>query len=201
MKTIFIVGASIGFSVGLAMARLPGIETSFRIVNLCKKGAKFPELVWPKFSEVGENDILLIFPFGNDLQTGFWYKDYTLGRQFHLREFVKLEQSVMESYYAELTARILKYQGKITLVTCFYRFLCTCHKHPGLVAYYKERNSELISEFSKYDKVTVLDHRTLVSEQVYRAKRDIKFYASLLHDQVHFKDNSVIAKRIFATFQ
>ena len=201
MRTIFIIGASIGFSVGLAMARLPGIETSFRIVNLCKKGAKFPELVWPKFSEVEENDILLIFPFGNDLQTGFWYKDFTSEPQFHLREYRELEQSVLRGYYAELLARILRYQGKTTLVTCFYRFLCTCHKHPGLVAYYKKRNAELISEFQNYDNVTVLDHRTLVSEQVYRAKRDIKFYASLLYDQVHFKDNSVIARRIFATFQ
>jgi hypothetical protein len=112
MRTIFIIGASIGFSVGLAMARLPGIETSFRIVNLCKKGAKFPDLVWPKFSEVEENDILLIFPFGNDLQTGFWYRDFTSERQFHLREYRELEQSVLRGYYAELLARILRYQGK-----------------------------------------------------------------------------------------
>ncbi len=201
MRKLYIVGASIGFSVGLAMARLPGIGTEYKIINLCKKGAKYSQFNWPAYSEVEESDRILIFPFGNDMQTGRWTREKTGDRTFHLLDFVPQKESVLREYYADLTVRILRYKCKFTIVTSFYRFLCPCHKHKNLVRHFRLANKNVISEFKGLDNVTVLDHRSLVSEKVYKAKRDLEFYISLLKDQVHFRDNNVIARRIFATFE
>jgi len=200
LPTIYIIGASIGFAIGLQMSRLPGIKDKYRVKNLCRKGAKFMDLVWPKASEVKEHDIVLIFPFGNDLQKGKYSRDAEPPRTFHLLEFVGVDDVTMNVYYALLIARIQKYQAKIFIVTCFYRFLCPCHIHPNFLRFYMDQNRYMFQTFANFENVKVLDHRTLVSDQVGKAKRNSSFYASLLYDQVHFKDNSVIARRIFAHF-
>ena len=203
LPTIYIIGASIGFAIGLQMSRLPGIKDKYRVKNLCRKGAKFLDLVWPKASEVKENDIILIFPFGNDLQKGKYSRDAQAPRAFHLLEFVGIDDATRDLYYALLMATVERYQAKqakIFIVTCFYRFLCPCHIYPNFLKFYMEQNRYMFQTFANFENVKVLDHRTLVSDQVGKAKRDSSFYASLLYDQVHFKDNSVIARRIFAHF-
>ena len=167
------------------------------IKSHCVPGTKYPELIWPTASELGKDDVLLILPFGNELQKGKYIRDSTPSRTFHLINFVPESDTVFADYMLDLQCRLMRYQCKILVINAFFRFLCGCHVHPKLIPYIHRRNTELAKILKPLSNVTVLDHRTLVSEKIWKIKRNPKLYMNLLRDSVHFKDNDVIARRIY----
>ena len=197
MAKIHVVGASVGAAVARCIEKIVLQLPKYRSVeNHCKSGAKYFGLKWPHPSELSREDVLIIFPCGNDLQTGFYDRETKGSRAFHLIEFKPATDAAFDRIYTDLQATLIPYVCKILVVTSFYRFLCPCHIHPRLIPYIKKRNIELTNKISFLPNVQVLDHRILVSEKVSKVKRDPKKYMALLRDGIHFKDNNIIAKRI-----
>jgi len=198
MYTVHIIGASLGCAVGKALKNLPSHGHEYTVKSYCKPGLNFLSLKWPNRNTVKKGDILLIFPFGNDLVEKHYYRDSN--RYFHLTKFVPKSDFFFSKLYEKLLGHILIYESKVVIVSSFYRFLCSCHRNPGLVQYIRKRNSELFQKLGPISGVTVLDQQKLVSHNSFQIRRDIRKYQSLLKDGIHFVNYQPIAENLLSRF-
>lgn len=191
MRRIILVGASHGWRIYEALKTLPDYGVKFTVLCLCKRGARFSGLVWPKKVEL--EDSLIVFPFGNDVQPKSHIEFQRHPRTIHLAKFTPYKAEYWENLHQELISRLAGLNCAVKVVDSFYRhFCCNKHVHPGWVKYQASLNSQLRKKCIAAN-IQVIDHRTLLPLK-YRQTRKIGEYRKLMSDAVHFLDYLPIAK-------
>ena len=84
MIKIYLVGASHGRRTSEALKRLPGYGVDFQVFCFCVGGKKFYDLAWPNLDLLTTQDVLVVFPFGNDLVDRKFIKKDQKTRKIHL---------------------------------------------------------------------------------------------------------------------
>jgi len=87
---------------------------------------------------------------------------------------------------------------KVFIVENFFRLLCCdLHQHKNWVSYQNSINKNLCEFFARINSVTVLKHREIVDLDHKKGNhRKIEEYKKLQYDAVHFRNYSVIARKI-----
>jgi hypothetical protein len=202
MVKIHVIGSSHAKRIGTKMARISGLGTN--ISNLGVPGAKFDQMVWPAIQDVQAGDILLVSPFGNELQK---YKCKRVGTVWKIQRYHPISKTEYLALIEKLKSKLAEYSDSLCdkyIVTNFYRCLglpTDQFQHPGWLKLQRSFNKilENIGRDRSFGASTyIIKHQDIVDrERVGRILgKDWKRYADLQYDGIHFRNYSIIARQI-----
>lgn len=199
---VYVVGASHGLRLAAQLEKIENFKSKYILRSFCIRGKKFRDLPFPQTEKSSEQDILIVIPFGNDLQKSLVKFDKN-DRKLHLTTYKPISEKEYDRLCEELYDKVVQFPGKVLIITNFLRYLCCeAHEYKGWVSLQKKFNSTLAAKFqSLKESVKIVDHYSLVDDQVGRKTvKKVKHYRKLQSDSVHFKNYRIIAERIFNQF-
>ena len=195
--TIYLIGASHARRLSGPFTK-QAEEGGFRVVSRCTSGAPYRALEWPDLDSASKDDLVLVLPFGNDVnskkcaekdrRTGIW----------HLLRFEPKSDRYFQIRFQELKERIQKLPCRVFICENFWRLLCcSLHNHKNWLSYQNSINKQIFEFFKPLDNVTVIKHREIVGSNFDRKKaKNCGEYKKLQFDAVHFKSYEVIAQNL-----
>ena len=187
------------------MADILGNEHT--VVNLGKSGAKFNQIVWPPASKVKPGDILIILPFGNELQK---QRSKVVNRVWTIQNYDPISEAEFSNLMDKLKVKLMDYPDSLCdkyVVTNFYRCLglpTQQVQHRGWLRLQISFNRMLKNkEASQFfgARTFIIPHQEIVTDKAPSRKvsKSWVLYSKLQYDGIHFKDYRLIAKRILDT--
>jgi len=199
---LFLVGSSHANRIREHLKRL-GRQHNVNVTVLGKSGATFEQLNFPSADDLTEEDILLIFPFGNNCfkRGSHFCENKGSQRTIHLSRFDPIGEPELNSLFQRLENTLSKFKCKVFIVDSFYKYVKCCSYHelkfPRYIKHQKWCNA-LMKEYFADTPYSAVNHLSLLSEPQ-KMRGSLVEYKKKMVDSVHFEAHEYqsIAENIF----
>ena len=162
MKRLYICGHSHGKKIARELLKTREVLNADWVIDLSIPSRKFEDLELPNIPELRHGDVVLLFPFGNDLfRSGVSLsKNRQRNRIFHLTHFNPTHPDELLEKYKILERKFEGTRARIYLFDVFYRHIRCCPKHfdKRILEFQVEQNFHLRTYFAPNPHIECVNH-------------------------------------------
>ena len=202
MKRLYICGHSHGKKIAKELFKGRDVLNAYWVLDLTIPSGKFEDLELPNLPELRHGDVVILFPFSNDLfKSGVSLKtDKRKNRIFHLTHFNPSSEEELLNKYKSLERRFEGTRARVYLFDTFYRHIRCCQKHYDrrILDFQVEQNYRLKAFFETSRYIEYVDHLEFLGPIPPRFQ-DFEAYNKITPDCVHFRPKiyqSIVKKLI-----